>query len=240
MRCLQRDFYHPTIGGCHLLQKKVKKLFVTWYNFVFFRRCLKPGPLVKEEPVADVEEENRPSSPAESLRSFKDLPLPPRPSLSTPPTSPAPSHPAFPPPPAGCHHHRHRHHHHHRHYHNQVVFTIVITTTIPVPNVIINSRLFFHFLLHYYRNAITIIYSNTFPKPFLVATPSIAGYLFTPQKQKDISSSNFENNKMSALKAASAGKRKKKGQKDPIPKRKKSTENETIKEFAIREKGGQK
>ena len=45
---------------------------------------------------------------------------------------------------------------------------------------------------------------------------------------------------MSALKAASAGKRKKKGHSDPIPKRKKSTESETIKEIAIHEKGGQK
>ena len=47
---------------------------------------------------------------------------------------------------------------------------------------------------------------------------------------------------MSALKAASAGKRKKKGRSEshPIPKRKKSAENETIQEFAIYENGGQK
>ena len=45
---------------------------------------------------------------------------------------------------------------------------------------------------------------------------------------------------MSAFKAAAVGKRKKKGHSHPITKRKKSTENETIKEFAIREKGGQK
>ena len=48
---------------------------------------------------------------------------------------------------------------------------------------------------------------------------------------------------MSVFKAASAGKRKKKGRSQfshPITKRKKSAKNETIQEFAIREKGGQK
>ena len=130
-----KRFLPPHNWKLPFASKEGKKTFsqriVTGYNFVFFRRCLKPGPLVKEEPVADVEEESRPSSPAESLRSFKDLPLPPRPSLPSPPTSPAPSHPAFPPPPAGCHHHHHHHHHRHHHpyHHNQVVLAIVITTT---------------------------------------------------------------------------------------------------------------
>ena len=63
-------------------------------------RCLNPGPVVKKEPGGAEAEDNRPSSPAESLRSFKDLLLPSRsrlPGLFSPPPSPFPSHPSFPP-----------------------------------------------------------------------------------------------------------------------------------------------
>ena len=65
----------------------------------FLCRCLNPGSVVKRE--SGEPQDNRPSSPAESLRSFKDLPLPPRPrlpGLPSPPPSPSPSHPSFPPP----------------------------------------------------------------------------------------------------------------------------------------------
>ena len=47
------------------------------------------------------------------------------------------------------------------------------------------------------------------PLQNLVITPPLAGYLFTPQKQRDILSANFENNQMSSFKAQQEKGRKK-------------------------------